>query len=336
MKRILITGASGFIGNYLVQEALNRDYEVWASVRASSSRENLSDPRIHLIELDFNHPKQIVKQVESFSKQYGCWNYVIHNAGITKALNSSRFLEVNGLATQGFINVLQNTGCVPERFVLMSSLSSFGPGDEKEFAPIHNNMPQQPNTEYGKSKLYAENTLRNSARFPYTILRPTGVYGPGDKDYLLEIKSIRSGFDFTVGMNQQHLTFIYVKDLARVALDVLATDKTQNKEYFVADGDKYTDTQFAEIIKEILHKKLLLSVRIPIWAVSAVCAGSEAIGQLIEKPMTLNSDKLQILKQRNWLCDTKPLQEDIQFKAVYPLRKGLEETIEWYKEHKWL
>ena len=53
-KRILITGASGFIGSFIVEEALRKDMEVWAAMRATSSRKYLQDGRIHFIELDFS------------------------------------------------------------------------------------------------------------------------------------------------------------------------------------------------------------------------------------------------------------------------------------------
>ena len=52
MDKILVTGASGFIGSFIVEEALNRGMEVWAAVRKSSSKEYLQDKRIRFVELD--------------------------------------------------------------------------------------------------------------------------------------------------------------------------------------------------------------------------------------------------------------------------------------------
>ena len=185
-------------------------------------------------------------------------------------------------------------------------------------------------------KLQAENYVRAQRAFPYVILRPTGVYGPGERDYFLEIQSVQSGFDFTVGRKPQQITFIYVKDLARVALDALERKEIINKEYFVADGDVHTDASFSRLIQELLQKKHVLHARIPLPFVYLGCLISEQIGKLLHKGMTLNNDKYKILKQRNWICDIHPLQEDLGFRAEYPLRKGLEESIAWYKQHKWL
>ena len=189
--------------------------------------------------------------------------------------------------------------------------------------------PQKPDTVYGKSKLLAEQYVCGQDYFPYVILRPTGVYGPGDKDYRMAIESIRSGFDFAAGMKPQYITFIYVKDLAIVAFQALEKETIRNRAYFVADGDVYTDTQFACLIQEIIQKKRVFRARIPLWLVYLVCLCSEWIGRLTGKPQTLNTDKYKILKTRNWICDTEPIRQELGFTPAYDLRKGLEETIHY-------
>lgn len=325
--KVLITGASGFIGSYLVAEAHRRGYEVWAGVRATSSLKDLPGDAIHCIDLKYNDSDALTSQLTEHVRENGAWDYVIHNAGVTKTTRPSDFIRVNAMYTHHLLMALAKANCRPQKFILMSSLSSYGPGDEKTFRPISLNDPQHPNTAYGKSKLFAENYVREQSEFPYVILRPTGVYGPGDKDYLMEIKSIHSGFDFAVGMTPQRITFIYVKDLACVAFDALENEKVLNRHYFVADGDIYTDTEFARIIQELLQKKHVFRARIPFWLVYVVCVLSEGIGRLIRQPMTLNTDKYKILKQRNWVCNIQPLVEDLNFKPQYNLRKGLEETI---------
>jgi len=335
-KRILITGASGFIGRFLVDEALNRGYEVWAGIRANSNRDHLTDDRIRFIDLQYNRPEALLNQLKEFVQQHGAWKYVIHNAGLTKALDKKDFVKVNAAYTNVLIEALNAACCRPDKFLLMSSLSSYGVGDEKTFRPISLEDDQSPNTAYGKSKLQAENYLREQTYFPYVILRPTGVYGPGDKDYFMEIKSIRSGLDLAVGMTPQRITFIYAKDLARVAFLALENEIIKNKHYFVSDGDVYTDKEFAAIIREILGKKHVLHARIPTGLVYVACVCSEWIGRLLGKSMTLNKDKYIILKQRNWICDVTPLQDELGFVPEYPLRKGLEEAIAWYKEKGWL
>ncbi len=334
--KILITGASGFIGGFLVEEALRRGYETWAGVRATSDRSHLQDKRIHFIDLKYHNQEELTKQLAEFASQHGAWDYVIHNAGLTKTLNKQNFFKVNTENTQRFIEALAAANCKPAKFLLMSSLSSFGQGDEKNFTPIKLTDAQKPNTVYGQSKLMAENYLRKQEHFPYIILRPTGVYGPGEKDYFMEIQSVQSGMDFAAGFTPQRITFIYVKDLATAAFLALENEQILNREYFVADGDVYTDKEFALMIQELLGKKHVLHARIPMCLVHIACLCSECIGKLLRKSMTLNSDKYIILKQRNWICEVEPLQKDLHFTPAYPLRKGLEESIAWYKEKGWL
>lgn len=334
--KILITGASGFIGGFLVEEALRRGYEVWAGVRKSSDRSHLRDARIQFIDLYYTDLEKLTKQLRDFANEHGPWDFIIHNAGLTKTTNRKLFYEVNAENTHRFLLALNAAHCEPKKFLLMSSLSSFGMGDEKTFRPIRLDDPQKPNTAYGKSKLIAENYVRSQTAFPYVILRPTGVYGPGEKDYFVEIKSIQSGFDFATGYTPQRITFIYVKDLATAAFLALENGRILNREYFVGDGDIYTDEEFANLLQELLGKKWVFHLRVPLRVAQMACACSEWLGKLMKKSMTLNSDKFLILKQRNWICDVQPLRDDLGFKPQYNLRQGLEESIRWYREHGWL
>jgi nucleoside-diphosphate-sugar epimerase len=334
--KVLITGASGFIGGFLVEEALQRGYETWAGVRAGSSRERLQDSRIHFIDLKYKDKTGLTKQLSDFAAEHGAWDYVIHNAGVTKAQLRQDFFRVNTFYTGNLIEALAASGCKPRAFVLMSSLSSYGHGDAKTLAPIRLDDPQQPDSIYGRSKFEAEKLVRRQTHFPYIILRPTGVYGPGEKDYFVEIKSIQSGFDFTAGLHPQHISFIYVKDLAKAAILALESEAALNNDYFVSDGHTYTDTEFARLIQEILGKKRLLRVRIPMGLVYIACVCSEWIGKLRGRTMTLNRDKYNILKGRNWLCESASLQEDLHFTPAYPLKQGLEECIAWYRAEGWL
>jgi nucleoside-diphosphate-sugar epimerase len=324
---VLITGASGFIGRYLVEEALRRGYEVWAGIRATSSLAHLPQNRIHCIDLKYEDPAALTEQLATHVRRHGAWDYVIHNAGLTKTTHPARFFHVNAGYTLRLLNALTQAGCKPEKFLLMSSLSSFGGGDEKTFRPIRTGDPQTPDTAYGKSKLLAENYVSGQRDFPYVILRPTGVYGPGDKDYRMEIQSIRSGFDFAVGRTPQRITFIYVKDLADVTFRALENGDVRNRCYFVADGDVYTDTEFARLIQEILAKKHVIRLRLPLWMAHFFCLCSEGIGRLTGCPMTLNLDKYKILRRRNWVCDVADLHKDLAFTPAYNLRGGLQETI---------
>jgi nucleoside-diphosphate-sugar epimerase len=336
MKKILITGASGFIGGFLVEEALRRGYEVWAGIRCRSSRAHLTDPRLRFIDLAYRDTGALIRQIaDTCAAEGSVWDYVIHNAGLTKARRKSEFHQVNAVHTAHLAEALVKSGCVPQKFLLMSSLSAYGPGDASG-RPIRPGDEPHPDTAYGRSKIEAERSLMKLP-FPTVVLRPTGVYGPGEKDYFIEIQSISKGFDFSAGLEPQKLSFIYVKDLARAAFLALeAGSRSDGKHYLVSDGDTWTDAQFAGLIRKILGKKHLFRLRAPLALVWLVCLFGEAVGFLSGRSLTLNLDKYRILRGRNWTCEDPSLVDDLGFHPEYDLRRGLEEAIAWYRAKGWL
>ena len=334
-KKVLITGASGFIGSTAVDKALELGYETWAGIRKTSSRKYLSDKRIQFIFLDCSNKECLKNQLKEFIEEYGKFDYIIHIAGITKALNKTEFDEVNYMQTRILVEVLIEIDAVPEVFVLMSSLGALGTGDEKNYSPISSDHIPNPNTAYGKSKLKAENFLKELKEFPYLIIRPTGVYGPRDKDYYILIRAVKGGLAVGAGFKKQILTFIYSEDLVDVIFKLLNKGIVR-KDYIVADGDCYTDTQFNQIVKDALDKKHVLRLKIPLFIVKPAAWISEKISALFGKVSTFNSDKYQIMKQRNWVCDITPLQNDIEFIPKQRLKLGVEKTVKWYREQGWL
>jgi nucleoside-diphosphate-sugar epimerase len=334
-KKILITGASGFIGSAVVEKALALGYETWAGVRASSNKDYLQDKRIRFIDLPYSDKDKLMAKLQSFAAENGRFDYIVHTAGITKALNKSDFERVNYVYTKNFVDALVETQNVPESFVFISSLSAYGAGDEKGYTPISVHHTPCPNTAYGRSKLLAENHIKSIPDFPYVILRPTGVYGPRDKDYLILMRSIKKGIAVGAGFKKQLLTFIFVEDLVKVIFDCIEKG-IRRKEYIVADGDRYTDDEFNKLVQEALGKKHVLRIKIPLWIVKPAAYINEKIAAWVGKPTTFNTDKYPIMKQRNWVCDITPLQHDLGFRPDYRLKEGIEKTVRWYKENGWL
>jgi len=165
-KSILITGAGGFIGGFLVQEALDRGYDTWAAVRKSTNLEYLQDPRIHFIEFDFTNPDSIEETLQDHLGEYGKWDYIIHNLGATKCANYADFEKINYGYMRTFVDALRTTEMTPECFLLMSSLSVMGPGAKGSYKPFDNNDIPQPNTYYGTSKLKSRDLPADAPRLP--------------------------------------------------------------------------------------------------------------------------------------------------------------------------
>lgn len=334
-KKILITGSSGFIGSFLVEKSLSMGWHTWAGVRKTSNRQYLQDDRIRFVDLPFADKSKLAAQLKELSARYGRFDYIIHNAGVTKCLKSSGFDKVNYHYAVNFIEALKEADCVPDKFIYMSSLSVMGLGDESKYTPFKIENIPNPNTAYGKSKLKTEEYIRSQKDFPYLIFRPTGVYGPREKDYFLMLKTVKSGLDVSAGLQPQHLTFIYVKDLADAVFLGLKSE-IKNKTYFVADGNVYTDREYTALVKEALGKKHVFRLKVPLWLLKSVSVVAEGISRLTRKPSTLNRDKYRIMKQRNWEVDISPLKSDLGFTAKYNLEEGLKESIGWYRENAWL
>ncbi len=334
-KKILVTGASGFIGSFLVEEGLKRGMNVWAGVRRTSSRKYLSDARIRFAELDFTDTDRLESQLAAHKREHGGWDYIIHCAGVTKCLHKADFEMGNYWATRNFIETLTRQGMIPERFVFVSSLSVFGAIHEKDYTPICEQDTPQPNTAYGISKLHTEDYLKSLSGFPYVIFRPTGVYGPRERDYFLMIKSISRHFDIAVGFKRQDLTFVYVADLVQAVYSALAKGVVC-RSYFVSDGQVYSSRTFSDLVRKELGNPWVIRFICPLALLRVISFVAENVSRLSGKTSTLNGDKYKIMKQRNWRCDITPLVEELDYRPRYSLEKGVKEIIAWYKKEGWL
>ena len=334
--KILVTGASGFIGSFIVERGLELGFEVYAGVRKSSSRRFLLDNRINFVELNLENSKELSGQLSKFAAEHGRWDYIIHAAGATKCLDKDDFMRVNFEGTKNLIDTLLELDMCPKQFIYLSSLSVFGPArEEQPYTPILDSDLAHPNTEYGKSKLITEAYIRSIKDFPYVIMRPTGVYGPRERDYFQMAVSIKKHIDFSVGYKPQVITFIYVKDLVKAIF--LAIEKgVVRRSYFVSEPRGYDSRAFSDYIQREMGIKRVLHIKAPLWVLRIISIVAEKFAQINKKASTLNSDKYNIMKQRNWLCDTTKIEEELGFSIDYNLERGTAETIKWYKENKWL
>ncbi|MDP1727855.1 MAG: NAD(P)-dependent oxidoreductase [Bacteroidota bacterium] len=330
MKKILITGASGFIGSFLVEEALKRDYEVYAGIRKSSSTKYLSDSRIKLTELDFSNPDLLNQKISELPQ----FDYIIHNAGLTRAPKKADYFTSNYQYTKNIIDALISQKKVPEKFIYMSSLAAYGPGDPELLNPVQVSDTPRPLTAYGRSKLESEKYLNTLPNFPHIIIRPTAVYGPREKDLFTVFKMINNNIELFVGFKKQHLTFIYVKDLVKAVFQSMESGII-NRGYFVSDGNVYDGKILGNIIKKQLGKRTL-RISFPIGLVRLIAIISESTKYISGKQALLNYDKINELECTNWQCDIQPLIDELNFKPEYNLNEGIQETITWYKQTKWL
>lgn len=329
---ILITGASGFIGSFVAEEALRRGMEVWAAVRPTSSRRYLGDARLHLIELDLSSRERLVEQLRG-----RVFDYVVHAAGVTKCVDRQDFFRVNTEGTRNLSEALLYLGVPLRRFVYISSLSVVGAVCESSpHRDITESDCPRPDTAYGRSKLEAERYLDSIGNaFPYVVLRPTGVYGPRERDYYLMARSLRRHVDVAAGFERQDLTFVYVKDLVQAVF--LALDRGCNgRKYFVSDGGVYTSREFSAQLCRAMGVSHVMRITVPLCVLRAATWVMERAGRATGRAVTLNGDKYRIMRQRNWRCNIEPIVDELGYRPRYPLERGVAETVAWYKDNKWL
>jgi len=325
-ERVLITGASGFVGYHLIEEALKNDLEVYAAVRKSSQIAHLKHFNINFTYPDFNNLNAL--QQEFIKNKY---NYVIHAAGLTRAANQQAYNAVNANYTYKLATVAALTPGF-KKYVLISSLAALGPLNTLT-GIINDNSEPQPVTAYGKSKLLAEQQLQSVKGLDYTILRPTAVYGPRDKDIYIALKQFAKGLEAYIGTKAQKLSFIYVEDLAKATVKALFVGK--NKAYNISDGNFYDRYELADITKSLLQVKTV-KFHLPVNFVKLIAGVAEIIGSLRRQTPVLNIEKLKELNATNWFCNIEEARHDLGFYPQYNLKAGLQKTLNWYKTNSWL
>ncbi len=333
-KKILITGASGFIGSFLVEEGIRRGYTVYAGVRPGSSKIFLQNQAIRFFRIDLSSPELMERQFSRFNRSDGGFDYIIHNAGITRAHRKKDFHVVNCQYTQHLTNALIAAGRLPEKFIYISSMAVSGPGDPVSLAPIRPSDIQNPISAYAKSKLAAEDYIKSMHLLNSVIIRPTAVYGPRDRDFLAYFRMIAKGMEMYIGSRRQLLSFIYVKDLSRIVFQILSTAKP-NTCYHVSDGNTYTQYDMGIIIKKILGRQTI-KINLPRFPVLASIFFIEKIYALFGRMPFLHAEKIKEITAVNWSCDDTSLLEELSVKPGYTMEKAVTETIAWYRENGWL
>lgn len=327
-ERVLITGASGFVGYHLIEHALKNGLEVYAAVRKTSKTDHLKDLPIQYVHPDFSSVNALIKELED--KQY---TYIIHAAGVTAAKTQQDYDRVNAGYTYNLGQAIAQSNIKLKKLVFLSSLAALGPLPTLE-GSIKDDSAPQPVTAYGRSKLLAEQQLATLPQLPIITLRPTAVYGPRDTGIYIILKQFSKGFEPYIGRIEQHLSFVYVKDLAKLAVAALTSPVT-NKTYNVSDGKTYDRYALADLTKEVLNKKTI-KVHLPLMLIKALAGLLEKMYARSSKTPALNIEKLNELNAVNWICDIENVTQELDYLPEYDLKKGLIDTFAWYKKNKWI
>jgi nucleoside-diphosphate-sugar epimerase len=326
-EKVLITGASGFLGYHLVNAAIKNGFEVYAAVRKSSNVKHLESLPINYVTLNFEDADEMAKVIGE--KKF---DYVIHAAGTTKALSEQEYDLINNAYTINLAKAAEKNKQFIKRFVFISSLAAIGPAKKGE-SSISDVTEPLPVTAYGKSKLNAENNLKK-VDIPVTIFRPTSIYGPREKDIFIVTQYLNKGFDPYIGKLPQKLSFVYAEDMAALAVSVLGKVNADGA-FNISDGNEYSRYAYADIVKALLGKKAF-RFHLPVSVIKAVLLVADKINNYRKKASPVSIEKLNELMADNWICDISKAKNQLGFNPEYDLQKGLAASLNWYRENKWL
>jgi nucleoside-diphosphate-sugar epimerase len=325
----LVTGATGFIGSHIADELYKMGYQVRCTVRKSSNLRWLKDKPYELVDASLNDESSLIKAVEGV-------DYVFHSAGLTAARDMNEFLEGNRNGTVNLLNAIKKAAPGIKRFVYVSSQTAAGPSKSYE-KPVDEMCESKPITSYGKSKKAAEDeVLKFRSELPVTIVRPSAVYGPRDVEIYKIFKTVKMGLGTLVGFNPKYINLIHSDDLVRGIIQSALSEKSVGNTYFLASEEMYTWPQLIGIIQEALGKKFVVKLRLPHFLVLQVAGISGFFGKFSKKPPVFNYEKGIDFIQDYWTCSVERAKKDFGFRQMVPVKEGIENTIKWYRENKWL
>jgi nucleoside-diphosphate-sugar epimerase len=331
--QVLVTGGTGFVGSHLVEKLVRRGYRVRLLIRRTSS--------LHWLEgVPVEYAYGDVRDKASLAGACVGVRSIFHLGGVVRARAAGEFQQVNAQGTRNLAEALAERGLPGGFFVYCSSLSAGGPAVavERDPEPVRTESdPPTPVTAYGRSKLDGEIALREVAdshgRFRHVVLRPPAVYGPRDQAVLPLFLLIRHGLLPVPRTPVTRLSVIYVHDLVDGLLRAAETGVRGT--YYVSDGATHRWEDVGLRMAELMDTQVRV-VRVShavAWLAGAV---AESWGFLAGRPAVLDRARIRDIWQPHWVCSSEKARRDWGFAPEFPLERGLEETLKWYRLNQWL
>jgi nucleoside-diphosphate-sugar epimerase len=327
VKKILVTGGTGFIGSHLTELLLKKGYSVSCLVRDPANLRWLSGLNIDVKTGDCLRSETLASAVKQAS-------VVIHAAGLTKARRAREYYSINHIGTRNILEACARHNPGIEKFILISSLAAAGPGTDGH--PVKDSDAPHPVSDYGRSKLLAETeTLAYKEKFPVVILRPSAVYGPRDRDMYELFRWANRGVTLEIAGRERFLNFCYVGDLVNAVSLAMEQQTASGSIYFVAEDRAYSWSDFRRALLSSGSVKARI-IKIPYWAAYLIGLASEVGSLFTSRPAVTNRQKVHEASQTYWTCDLAKTEKELGFKAAYPLQQGLDITWRWYRDNNWL
>ncbi|MFH0782140.1 MAG: NAD(P)-dependent oxidoreductase [Pseudomonadota bacterium] len=325
--KILVTGATGFIGTNLVTALLGLGHKVFCLARSEKKGEHLRAAGGEIVVDDLLSPEFIGRYLQN------C-DVVFHGAGVIKGASREDYFHGNYLATRNLVRIVEQHGPSHQKLIYISSQAASGPSIRSDFS--ESTLDSFPVSAYGESKRAAENEILSiSKRRSVVILRPSIVYGPGDRALLSLFKAAQWGLIPRPGLRDMPVNFIFVQDLIRALLLAAEKPEANNKIFFLNDGMKYSWSIWNKALADCLNKNAV-SIPIAKAVLYAGCQIGGIITQFTDISSFFNPDKWQEMKQAGWLCSNARIVKELGFFPCWSLTQGIKETAKWYIEAGWL
>lgn len=322
--KILVTGATGFIGRHLVRRLVKEERSVKCLVREKSSIKSLEKLGVELVYGDLLN-KDSLKRVVGDEEV----SVVYHLASAVYARNNKEFYEVNVSGTRNLLRSCSQNGL--KKFIYLSSLAVCGLSKKESL--INETSPCNPFTPYGRSKLIAENLILdfyNGSNTSVIIIRAPVVYGPdGQADLLTDnFQKILGGRAYIISDGTNLRSLCYIDNLIEGLVLAERRVKSKSNIYVIADGKVYTFIEIVNTIADIynikLHKFCLPSLVASISRhILNLCTLLGFFSWKLYSLATMNVDLG---------CDITCAKEELGYYPGITLQEGIKRTIQWYKE----
>ena len=294
---VAITGGTGFVGAHLLRLAADAGHEV----RALTRRPQPAQRGVTWVAGDLAHPADLCAGADA----------VIHLAGVINAPDPAGFFEGNVAGTATLLAAA--TTAEVRRFVHVSSLAAREPGLSA----------------YGASKAASERLVEQSDR-DWSIVRPPGVYGPGDRETLALFQLAARGLALIP--SDGHVSMIEVSDLCRALLALAAAPATRAT-HEVSDGVPLSHRQLADALGVAVGRRVM-PVAVPGWAMRGAATLATAVARARGQTSRLSADRARYLAHPDWVAHGDNLRA--LWRPQIALADGLRATVDWYRANAWL
>jgi nucleoside-diphosphate-sugar epimerase len=323
--KVLLTGASGFLGGRLRDALLDAGADVIALRRPRSPEAGRGRSAV----AEYADTAALGKLIADEKP-----DYVFHAAGATKGVRYDDFERANVMPTQNLLRALEEHHPEVKRYVLVSSLAAYGPSAPDR--PHSEAMRPRPIEHYGESKLAAERALAEQARkVAWTVIRPGGIYGPGDVDYFNLFREVSKGRNVYFGNRERWFSAVYVDDCVRAIVAAAESPAAVGRGYFICDGVPVTWGEFQEAIVAASGRRVR-TLELPEFLVDVAAFGGELATRFDGKPRLFNRQKAKMGAQAAWTCQHDAARDDFGYRPEVPMREGVRLSFAWYRDNGWL